>query len=153
MDNQPRCQTGLNSYGTSLCPMSLSWLPDPCTSGPRNLTATQGFGLLGPAPNLAFYLGVPVISLVDTILLLLNYISLLLHLHQIQSSKCSLNMPPSVRDAHCTVYSYSCIRYGHIPYEKRALTVWYGFCLYPISYPVYRHHRRGGCLRAGKFYG
>ncbi len=91
----------------------------------------RALALLGPAPNLAFYLGVPVISLVDTILLLLNYISLLLHLHQIQSSKCSLNMPPSVRDAHCTVYSYSCIRYGHIPYEKRALTVWYGFCLYP----------------------
>ncbi len=40
---------------TSLCPVSSSQLPDPRTSGLGNLTATRGFGLLGPAPNPAFY--------------------------------------------------------------------------------------------------
>ncbi len=35
--------------------MSLSQLPDPCTLGPGNLTATQGFSLLGPTPNPAYY--------------------------------------------------------------------------------------------------
>ncbi len=47
---------------TSLCPVSSSRLLDPRASGPGNLTTTQDFGLLGPAPNLAYYLGVLVIS-------------------------------------------------------------------------------------------
>ncbi len=49
-------------WTTSLCPVSSSWLLDPHTLGPRNLTMTRDFGLLGPAPNLAYYLGVSVIS-------------------------------------------------------------------------------------------
>ncbi len=44
-----------SSLNTSLCLMSSSRLPGPRTLGPGNLTATRGFGLLGPAPNLAFY--------------------------------------------------------------------------------------------------
>ncbi len=35
--------------------MSSSQLLDPCTSDPGNLTVTRDFGLLGPAPNLAYY--------------------------------------------------------------------------------------------------
>ncbi len=42
--------------------MSLSQLLNPHTSDSGNLTVTQDFGLLGPAPNLASYLGVSVIS-------------------------------------------------------------------------------------------
>ncbi len=42
--------------------MSLSQLPDPHALGPGNLTTTRDFGLLGPTPNSAYYLGVLVIS-------------------------------------------------------------------------------------------
>ncbi len=42
--------------------MSSSRLPDPRALGPGNLTTTRDFGLLGPAPNPAYYLGVLVIS-------------------------------------------------------------------------------------------
>ncbi len=45
--------------------MSSSRLPDPHTLGLGNLTMTQDFSLLGTAPNLAYYLGVSVISLID----------------------------------------------------------------------------------------
>ncbi len=40
---------------TSLCPMSSSRFLEPRTLGPGNLTATQGFSLLGPTLNLAYY--------------------------------------------------------------------------------------------------